>query len=89
MIEQIFSIYDSKAELYGPPIKAHNKGSILRSFQDVANNPEDPIGKHPEDFTLFHIAEFDSATGKYKNLPAPVSVGTAHEFIKQPDALQN
>lgn len=83
-IKQVFTIYDSKAETYAPPFMTDSIGITLRSFSDAVKNPELDFYKHPEDYTLFHIAEFDNKTAKYKNLLTPKSIGTAQEFQTQP-----
>ena len=82
MIENMFSIYDAKAENYGPPVRALNKATIIRTFTDLANNPQEEIGEHPEDYTLFHLGTYDSTTGKFENLKAPVALGLAQEYVR-------
>jgi hypothetical protein len=38
-------------------MQAH--GQALRSFIDEVNNSESPFHKHPEDYSLFFVGEFD------------------------------
>lgn len=76
----IFSVYDSKAENFHTPMFVPTKGIATRSFTDVANNPESEIYRHPEDYTLFLIGEFDSSNGLVTPLTTPESLGLAVEF---------
>ncbi len=41
------------------------------------------IGKHPQDFTLFEIGEYDDSTAKITTYDAPVSLGVAIEFLQK------
>lgn len=62
MLFKIFSIHDSKAQAYFPPFFLPTIAMAVRTFEDMANDKNNNIGKHPEDFTLFHIGEFDDTT---------------------------
>lgn len=61
---QTFSIYDSKAKAYLPPWYMHNTDMALRVFADCCNATDHQFSKNPEDYTLFHIGEFDDESGK-------------------------
>lgn len=63
MRQLLFSVYDSKAKVYSNPFVAGQKGSALRSFQDVSKDKTHPIGKHPEDYALYQIGEWDDDKG--------------------------
>lgn len=83
MKHQVFAVYDAKAENFGMPIYMHNKGEALRAFTDQANDGQSMISKHPEDFTLFHLGEFESSTGIHVPLTTPASLGLAIEFKQE------
>lgn len=74
---QIFSVYDKKAVAYNAPFYFHQKGQAIRAFEDAVNDPQSPFFKHPEDFALFLIGEWDDTTGLIKSLPNPVPVEEA------------
>ena len=61
---RIFTVYDSKAAIYGQPFYAVTDGIALRMFSDAVNNhsPDNALNRYPEDFTLYYIGEFDDAT---------------------------
>lgn len=79
----MFCCYDAKAEYYMTPFLMNTRGEALRAFQDIANDPQSAICKHPEDFSLFEIGEYDSLTGRVENLIAPLSLGKALEFKRE------
>lgn len=60
----LFSVLDSKVGLYARPFVARNKPEALRSFTQIARDPNHPIGQHPEDYILFYIGVFSEQTGK-------------------------
>jgi len=78
----MYAIYDSKAEKFSRPIFARSNGEMIRSFTDLANDAQHPIGQHPEDYTLFSTGDYDDNTGVVNNLKTQVSLGIAIQFKK-------
>ena len=78
-----FSVFDSKAEVFGTPIFFPTKGLATRAFEDQCNKPDSPISQHPGDYTLFCIGDFDQDTGSLTPLPTPTSLGTGVEYQQQ------
>ena len=72
----IFMIYDSKAEAYLQPFFSQSQGTALRSFIDLANDPQHEFCKHAEDYTLFFCGTFDPLTGHF-DLTVPKALGNA------------
>lgn len=81
MIVKVFCVYDSKAEAYMSPFFMHSRGQALRAFGDTAQDSESQIGKHPEDFTLFELGEYDDDSASFHLLSTPHSLGVAIELI--------
>ncbi len=61
----IYSIFDTATAVYSPPFYQKSDGEALRTFQDIAKNPETDIGKHPEDYSMFRLGTFDNNKAKY------------------------
>lgn len=59
MILQIFCVHDTKAEVYRTPFFMKTRGEAIRAFKDLANDKNTAIAKHPGDYRLCHIGEFD------------------------------
>jgi len=58
-----YSIYDRKALVYHSPFFAVSHGAAVRSFSDLANDRQTTIGRHPVDYVLFHVGQFDDSSG--------------------------
>ena len=76
MVKYMCSIYDVKAEVWTTPMFFQAKGQAIRSFADAINS-EGEFGKHPEDYTLFYLGEFDERSGLVSpaEAPEPLAVG--------------
>lgn len=83
MIHKIFTVFDCKAEAYLPPFLLHAKGQAIRAFTDMANDPNHVFNKHPEDYTLFELGEFDDGSAIITIHPSPQSMGVALEFVAE------
>jgi len=83
MIKHVYSVYDNKCEFHKFTFAQRTKGEAIRTFTDLANDANTEICKHPEDFSLFFIADFDETKGEYKNVTPPEHLGLALEFKKQ------
>lgn len=62
--QNVYSVFDSKADVFGQPWFAVNDSVARRLFQDGINDPETPMHRHAEDYTLFRVGEWDSSEGK-------------------------
>lgn len=80
MMTKVFAIYDCKVEAFMAPFMMQAVGQAIRAVQDAASDPKTQFHKHPADFTLFHIANFNEATGEYENLQAKANLGTILEI---------
>lgn len=83
---KVFSIYDCKSQCYSRPFFSQAVGSAIRAFEDAVNQKGSDISRHPEDFTLFEIAEFDDATAVITPLKAHQNLGVGIEFKRSGDA---
>lgn len=79
----VCSVYDTKAETYFQPFFARTRAEALRSFKRTANESGHLFNKHPTDFYLFILAEWDEETARFELLDAPASLGSALEYIDQ------
>lgn len=79
----VYSVFDSKAEVFSQPMFMGNRGQAIRSFQDEINrdNKESLLHKHPADFSLFEIGFWDNEKGVFENLKAPANLGNGLSFV--------
>lgn len=80
MVLKIFSVYDSKAEFHNTPFFMQSRGEAIRGFKEMADDGQTAIGRHPADFTLFELGEYDNLKATFSLHPTPVSLGLALEL---------
>lgn len=73
MIRLCCAVRDSASGLFGQPIFVAARAQAIRSFSDEVNNPRDgnDLNKHPDDFELYALAEFDDGSGRFGSIGAP------------------
>lgn len=81
----LFSVFDSAAKLFLPTFEARTIEEAIRRFRSTVNHAESNISKYPEDYTLFHLGEFNQESGELLSLPTPHSLGLAVTFLEKPD----
>lgn len=81
MISKCFAVYDSKAEAYLTPFFMPSTGAAVRAFTDLVNDRNTTVSRHPEDYNLFQIGEYDDASGSVSSV-TKISLGCAIEFKK-------
>jgi len=86
-----YSVYDMKIETYAKPFYQLTRGEALRSWTELANdaNSQNMVSKHPADFVLFEVGEYDESTGRFENLNAPFSLGSALQYKNKSDDTGN
>lgn len=67
MILKVCAIFDGAIQAYARPVFVPAIGAATRSFMDeVRRKGEDnQLHNHPEDFSLYHLADFNEETGKF------------------------
>lgn len=83
MEDNLFTIYDTKAESYGVIFNTPTLGLAERLFTDQVNNPEMTMYHHPEDFTLFYLGTYSRQDAKFNILETPKSLVTAIAVKRQ------
>lgn len=73
---KVVCIRDRAADVFGQPVFVAALGQALRSFGDEINNKESQMSKHPDDYDLYELGEFDDNEGLfYANNPRQIAVG--------------
>lgn len=81
---QMFCVFDSKVEAYMQPFYARTVGEALRSWEQSCNDGQSMMSRHPGDYTLFQVGEFDDQTGRIHAKEAFTNLGTAIEQKRAP-----
>lgn len=80
----IFSTFDSKAKVFSQPYYMSGKGAAMRAFQDAVNEgtkESNVMKRHPEDFSMFHLGEYNDETASFTMEKVPVHVVNAFELV--------
>lgn len=80
MIKKAFSIHDTKSGIYNSPFYAHTIGEAERMFKELTLDEKTQVSKHPEDFDLFHVGEYDDNSGTFTSLKSPQHIIKAIQF---------
>lgn len=60
----LVSLKDTTVDRYQGVSTARATGEAIRNLQDAINDPRnETIYKHPDDFTLYQVGDFDDVTG--------------------------
>ena len=59
----MFSVFDTKLAAFGTPFYMPKENVAIRTFNDLTNDPKSSIYKHPEDYTLYLLGNFNDETG--------------------------
>lgn len=70
-----YSVFDVKSDSYMIPWFVKNRGIAMRMFGDLVNDPQSQVSKHPEDYRLHRVADWDENTGEM--------IGVTPEYICQ------
>lgn len=79
---EIFSVIDTKAELFIQPYFAPTVASGIRMFESAVNDEKLQFKKHAGDYTLFHLGTINQHTGELIPLKAPANLGLAITFLE-------
>lgn len=74
---QTYAVFDVKAQAYAQPFFAANHAVAIRNFEGAVRSGNNQLGTHPEDFSLWHLGEYDDETGTFANLQHPSQLLTA------------
>lgn len=84
MIYGCYVIFDQKALTYSQPMFAVSDGSMIRSFADRVNEGGNEFSRHPEDYDLFRIGEYDDVVGVITMLKTgALPLGKATQYVLQ------
>lgn len=68
---EVLSVHDRAINAFGRPFCVPAVGAAVRGFTDECKNPDSEIGKHPDDYSLYHLGSFDDSSGAFVLFPQP------------------
>ena len=78
---KILAVHDRALDAYMRPMFVPTIGAGIRAFQDEVNNPESPMNKHPDDYDLFNLGDWDDNTGQFSQQPKPINIAVGKQLI--------
>lgn len=82
---KIYAVLDMKMKMFMTPWFAMNAAVAARMFSDSINGEKNMVSRHPEDFALYELGEFEESTGFLLASDKPVSLGLASQFMEVSD----
>lgn len=68
---RVFAVYDEKAKAFGQLGCCLHDGQAMRDFTDQICSPQSHLSKHPEDYKLYCLGEYDDNSGVLVSFPQP------------------
>lgn len=78
---QLIAVKDLAAQAFMQPSFVHAVGVAVREFGDVVNNPEQPISRHPSDYEMYHLGEFDDSDGSFHVPKTPHLLARGQDLV--------
>lgn len=79
---QIIAVKDTAAQAFMTPSFVHATGVAIREFGDIVNSTDHPISKHPTDYEMYSLGEFDDTTGTFNLPPNPVLLARGVDLVR-------
>jgi hypothetical protein len=82
---KMYSVYDTKSELFSSPHFLQSDGVAVRSFSTACDDPKTQLAMYPEDFSLYCVGTFNIESGNISPIQ-PKQLCNAAEFVSKPVA---
>lgn len=79
-LSKLFLLKDEKSTSYGFPLSRETRGMFLRDIQEELKRGQALFAKHPQDFSIFEIGEYDALTGEVKLYESKNCLGLVSDF---------
>lgn len=86
MITKVFCIYDSKAKVFQLPFFMPTIGAAVRAFEDLVMDKSTMVNRHPDDFVLYEIGQYDDSNAE-TIAHHPISLVVTAKELKKDDLL--
>lgn len=66
----VCSVFDNAVGAFMRPFYTRSRNEAIRSFTDEVNRSaeDNPMHRHPSDYALFHLADFNEDTGAFTEI---------------------
>lgn len=77
-----YSIFDEKAKCFNTPFFAVADGVAIRDFGDLCNDTRSLVSRHPEDYRVYRVGQFNDDSGKFESLNVPEFLANGSDLIR-------
>lgn len=78
-----FALYDTKVGSYGTPFFFNHPAEAMRACVDLGQDRSTIVARHPEDYALHQVGQFDTDTGLFTP-QQPASLGSVRSMLPAP-----
>ncbi|WNK12661.1 MAG: nonstructural protein [Microvirus sp.] len=78
-----FALLDTKVSAFHTPFFMAHTGHAIRACGELGADLSTTVGRHPADFILYEIGEFDDSRGSLLPHDLPINLGPVLAFIPQ------
>lgn len=82
MIQKVFGVRDTKAQAFLQPFFSNSVGAAVRAFGDAVNDGQSPLSKHPGDYMLYELADFNDGVGEFVCCVPIKMLGCGADFVE-------
>lgn len=80
MKHRVYTVYDSKAQVYMQPIYFRADGEAVRAFKSSVQQAGHQFALNPGDYTMFCIGEYDDDTARFISYESFVNLGNGAQY---------
>lgn len=84
MILNAYSLFDNKGLIFNTPFFQHNDAVAKRMLQDLVQDLNTSVGRHPSDYVLYCIGTYDDQTGELHPISPRRHVADAISMLRVP-----
>jgi len=85
MIYKVFTVFDSKIDVFLPPFFCRTSGEAARIMMDMCSDKNHNFYKYRSEFMLFELGTYDDSTGMMVPLTAPTPLSLLSEYCNVDD----
>lgn len=84
MLQFVVCVKDRAAEVFNRPFFVPHRNVAVRDFTDEVNRVDsnNPLNKHPDDFDLYLLGQFDDHLGQFVIEGAPVVLVRGKDVVR-------
>ena len=86
---RVFILKDDKSATYGMPITSPTRGMFIRELQEELSRGNAIFARHPQDFSIFEVGQYDPRTGELTMYESKTCLGLVQDLRSSLDETKN